>query len=225
MELLSLKASTRAGGSKGAARQARAKRLLPAVLYGGAQEPVPLTLDLHQFELLIYGRSGEHAVVRIEIEDNPKFDTPALLKAVQRHPARGNILHADFLRIRLDERIETVVPVRAIGHPVGVVEGGVLDQSLREVEVECLALEVPEEITIEITDLHIGDSIHVEQLAPPENVKILTDPDRPIVAVHTPRALKEAAPEEEAEVAEEEKEEAGPEVISERKGKEEEEEK
>ena len=224
MELQSLKASTRMAGGKGVARQARAQGALPAVLYGGDQGPVSLKLDLHQFDLLVHGRGGEHAIVQIEVQDEPAFSTPALLKAIQRHPARGNILHADFLRIRLDERIATIVQIRAVGQPIGVIEGGVLDQQLREVEVECLALEVPDEIVVDISGLHIGDSIHAGQLTPPENVTILTDPERPVVAVHAPRVVKEEAPEE-AVVEGEGAEAAGPEVITEKKGKEKEDEK
>lgn len=228
MELQSLKASTRTAGGKGAVRKVRAKGTLPVVLYGGDQEPVSLKLDSHQFELLVHGRSGEHAVVSIEVEDKPESNSPALLKAVQRHPVRGHILHADFLRIRLDERIATIVPVRATGQPVGVIEGGVLDQQLREVEVECLALEVPDEILIDITALQVGDSIHVAQLTVPENVTIVTDPERPVVAVHAPRVVKEEEPEEvegEGEGEGEEAEGEGSEVAADKKGKEKEEEK
>jgi len=197
MELQSIKVSTRAVGGKGAATKIRATGFLPAVLYGGDKEPVSLKLNLHRFEQLVQGRGGDHAIVQIEVENDPEANTPALLKAVQRHPAQGNILHVDFLRIRLDERISTVVPLHLVGQPVGVVEGGIVDQQLHELEIECLALDVPDELVFDISDLGIGESIHASQITVPDNVTLLTDPERAAVAIHAPRVLKEEKPEEE----------------------------
>ena len=223
MELQTLKASTRQPRGKGAVRKIRATGALPGVLYGGEGGSVPLALDLHQFELLVHGRGGEHAIVRIEVQDKPELSTPALVKAVYRHPTKETILHADLFRISLDKRITTLVPIRLVGQPVGVVDGGVIDYQTREVEVECLALEVPEHIEVDVSGLHIGQSIHVGQLQAPENVTIMSDPERPVVAVHAPRAVKEEVPAEAAVVeGAEAAEAAGPEVITEKKPKEEE---
>jgi large subunit ribosomal protein L25 len=118
------------------------------------------------------------------------------------------------MRIRLDERIETVVPIRLVGQAPGVIEGGVIDHQLREIEVECLALEVPEEIVVDVSGLALGDAIHVRELNIPENVTVLSDADRPVVAVHVPRAVKEA---EAVEGAAEGEGAAEPEVISKEK--------
>lgn len=218
MELQTLKAKTRATSGKGEANKLRHAGILPGVLYGGGQPPVSLNLDRHQFDMLVqHSRSGEHAIIKLEIEDNAELNTPALLKAVQHHPVRREVLHADFLRIRLDERITTMVPIRLAGQAPGIAEGGVIDQPLREMEVECLALEVPDEIVVDISGMHMGDSIHVEHVAPLPNVTFVTDPDRPIVAIHAPRAVKEEAPAAEGEAAEGEAAPAEPEVITERK--------
>ena len=219
MELQALKVATRRTVGKGEARRTRRTGVVPAVLYGGGQNAVSICVNQRAFETMIHhGRGGEHAIVRLEVEDAPNLNTPALLKEVQHDPLRGGVVHADFLRIRLDARIETVVPIRLVGQAPGIAEGGVLDHQLRDLEVECLALEVPEEIVVDVSGLHMNDSIHVSQLTVLSNVTVLSDPERPVVAVHPPRVIKEAVEvtPEAAEAAAE-----GPEVISERKEKEE----
>ena len=99
-------------------------------------------------------------------------------------------MHADFLRIRLDERIQTTVSVVLTGQAEGVTLGGVLDHQLREVEVECLALDVPEEFALDITSLQVGDSLHVSDITAVENVTILTDPARAVAAILAPRVVE-----------------------------------
>ena len=219
MQLQSLKANTRKAGTKGETAKARRAGLTPSVLYGGEGEPVSLLVDTHDFELLMHGKLGEHAIVQLEVEDNPGLSSPALLKDVQHAPIRGGVLHADFLRIRLDQRITTSVPIHLTGQPVGVVEGGMLEHQLREVEVECLALEVPDEFVVDVSGLEVGHSVHVGELAVPEGVTIVTVPDRPVAAVFAPRVVteEEVEGEEEEVEGEGEGEEAGPEVIGEKK--------
>ena len=218
MELQALKVMNRSAAGSSVARRTRRTGVVPAVLYGGGHEPTSISVNLRAFESLIHhSRGGEHAIVRLEVEDAPELDTPALLKDIHHDPLRGGVIHADFLRIRLDERIETVVPIRLIGQAPGIIEGGVLDHQLRDLEVECLALDVPEEIVVDVSNLHMNDSVHVSQLEVPANVTVLSDPERPVVAVHPPRVVKEEVAEavEGAEAAAE-----GPEVIGERKDKE-----
>ncbi|MBN2311941.1 MAG: 50S ribosomal protein L25 [Candidatus Hydrogenedentes bacterium] len=206
MELQQLKAKAREAIGGSAAKRFREAGELPAVLYGGEGEALSLLVNGREFTHLVHGRGGEHAIVQIEVDGHPELNSPALLKAVQHHPVRGTILHADFLRIRLDERIATLVPVALTGQPIGVTLGGLLDHQLREVEVECLALEVPDELTIDVSGLEIGGSIHVRDLSAPDGVDILTDPERVIAAVHAPRVQEEVAAvegeEEEGEAAE-----------------------
>jgi len=218
MELQALKVMTRRVGGSSGARQIRRTGVVPAVLYGGEKGPANICVNLRAFESLIHkSRGGEHAIVRLEVEDAHELDTPALLKDVQHDPLRGGVMHADFLRIRMDERIETVVPIRLVGLAPGIAEGGVLDHQLRDLEVECLALDVPEEIVVDVSNMHMNDSVHVSQLSVPVNVTVLSDPDRPVVAVHPPRVVKETI---EAPVEGEEAVAEGPEVITERKEKE-----
>ncbi|HNR35907.1 MAG TPA: 50S ribosomal protein L25 [Candidatus Hydrogenedentes bacterium] len=218
MELQTLKVATRQSQGKGKARKVRAAGSLPGVLYGGDREPVSLSVNLRAFEALIHhARGGEHALVQLEVEDNAALNTPAIVKAVQHHPLRNTPTHADFLRIRLDEKITTVIPIRLVGQAPGIAEGGVLDHQLRELEIECLALSVPDEVVVDVSGLHVNDSLHVSDLQVPPDVEIISDPERPVVAVHPPRVVKETA--EAGEAAEGEA--ASPEVITERKEKEE----
>lgn len=219
MDVTTLKAKMRPTSGKGSARRLRAAGIVPGVLYGGDRGPVRICLDQHDFGLLIHhGHSGRHAILQLEIEDQPELNTPALVKEVQHHPLRDTIIHADLLRIHLDERIQTVVPVELTGQPPGVVEGGILDRQLREIEVECFALDVPEAFVVDVSELHIGESLHVSDLAVPENATILTDPERALVAVLAPRLVVEEEAAEEGEEGEEgEAEAAEPEVIGEKK--------
>ena len=190
MELQSLKAATREAGAKGKARQERRDGNVPGVLYGGDGGPVTLTINAREFVKLIQA-AGSHAIVQIDVSNDTAVSGPALLKDVQYHPVRGNAIHADFQRIRLDERITTLVPLHFVGHCKGLVDGGVLDYQIRELEIECLALEVPESIDVDITNLGIGDHLYVESIVVPEGVSIVTASDRSAVACHAPRAIKE----------------------------------
>lgn len=180
---------------KGAARQLRRSGQIPVVLYGGNKEPVSVQVEEKEFIHLIHGRGGEHAIVQLECGADPGLNSPAILKEVQHHPIRGDVLHADFMRIRLDERLQTLVPIVLTGQAKGVVEGGVLDHQLREVEVECLALDVPEQIELAVDDVGIGEGLHVSDLQVPDNVTILTESDRSVMAILAPRVVEEEAPE------------------------------
>lgn len=212
MELQYLNVSLRDGSGKGPARRTRAQGLVPAVIYGGEGDAISVNIDRRLFEVLVQGRYGEHALVQLEVKDRPEISSPALLKDVQHHPVNGRIVHADFMRIRLDERIQTVASVVLIGLSRGIVDGGVLDQQMRALEIECLALEVPEKIEVDITELGIGHSITVSGLTVPEGVTVLSDPDRPVVTIHAPRVAEVTEAAVEAVAAEGEKSE--PEVIS-----------
>ncbi len=187
---------------KGANHRLRKTGQVPVVLYGGNKESVSGQVNEKEFVQLIRGRGGEHAIVQLECSGQPALNSPAMLKAVQHHPIRGNVLHADFMRIRLDERIRTVVPLVLTGQPKGVVEGGIIDHQVRELEVECLALEVPEQITVDVSGLGIGDVIHVANIEIPANVTLLTETDRAVATVLAPRTMEEAAAPAEGEAVE-----------------------
>ena len=202
MELHLLKVTTRAESGKGGARQTRRNGQVPGVLYGLSAEPVRLKVDAREFDHLLYGSQGEHALVQLEFEDQPDLSGPAMVKEVQHHPIRDHVTHTDFLRIDLSKKIHTFVPIRFEGNARGVIEGGVIDYQTREVEIACLPMEAPEVIVADIEVLEIGDSLHVRDLVMPENVELLTSGDRAVAAVHAPRVVLEAEPEVEEALAE-----------------------
>lgn len=189
MDIETIKASTRSETGKGPARRKRAVGTIPAVLYGENKEVVSISVNAKELDSLVYSSLGEHAVLQIEVEGRPEMGGPIMIKELQFHPIREQIVHADFLRIRLDEVIQTRIPINIIGRCVGIIEGGVPDQQLRELEIECLPLYVPEFFDVDITDLHIGDLLHVSNLTAPENVVITTDPERTVIAIHAPRVV------------------------------------
>lgn len=212
MELQTLNAELREGKGKGPAHRTRSAGQIPGVLYGGGKDPISLIVNQREFEHLVHGRGGENAIVQLDVKSSPDLNSPAQLKSVQHHPINERILHFDLMRIRLDQRIQTQVPVVLTGRSKGIVDGGVQDHQLHEIEVECLALDVPGQIEVDITELGIGDALHVSNLTPPPGVTFLTDGERAVVAIHAPRveapaaaegAEGEVAPEGEGEAKEE----------------------
>lgn len=203
MELQTFNVTTRKESGKGPARQQRMKGRVPGVLYGGGQDPVSVSLDARNFEFMLQAHTGAHAVLQLVVEDNPALSSPALVKGIQRHPVKDSLMHADFMRISLDKRIHTSVPVEVKGQPKGVIDGGVLEHPLREVEIECLALDVPERIIVDVTAMKIGESIHVSDLVVADNITLVTDATRPVVSVHAPRVVKTVEAVEAVEAAEE----------------------
>lgn len=192
MQLHTLEAKARTTGSKGLNTQARVNGSIPAVLYGLEAQNLPIMVDRRSLEKILHSEGGEHALIQLEFADAPDNDTPVIVKAVQHHPVNSSVLHLDFMRIRLDELIQSPVAVVLTGRAKGVIEGGLIDHQIREVLVECLALDIPRNIEIDITDLGLGDSIHVSDLQVAEGITILTDPDLAIASIHVPRAVKAA---------------------------------
>lgn len=190
MDRLKIQVEPRDQHGKGAVNRLRAEGRTPAILYGTGGDAVSVTLDSRDFEYALHGLSGAHALVDIQIGTG---DTePALIQDIQYDPVRDNPIHVDFLRVRMDVKLHTTVPLVLIGTPVGVKqEGGILDQILRDIEVECLPGDLPEEINIDVSELAIGDSIHVSDLESPEGVTILTPEDRVIAHVMAPRVIEE----------------------------------
>ena len=181
-ELCSIPVKPRTRLGKGATGRLRASGNMPAVLYSAKTEPAQLTIELRAFQKLVQDR-GEYAVVRLECADDPSLNTPALLKDVQHDPVRSTPSHADFVRIALDENINTIVPVVLSGRAKGVLVGGVLDHQLREVEVECKPLDVPEKIEADITNLGLNENLHVSDLQAPEGVRIVTAATRAVATI------------------------------------------
>jgi large subunit ribosomal protein L25 len=185
-----------AAGSRAVRRLRRSGRV-PGVLYGGGAEPVGFDADERE---LRHALAGSGAVLDLSVDGQKP--TPVVLKDAQRHPVRGETIHVDLLRVKLDEAIHAVVPLELTGidDAPGVKEGGVLEQITRELNVEALPTAIPESIVHDVGDMQIGETILLGALAPPDGVTLLDDLDETVIATLSPPRLQtEAAEEIEAE--------------------------
>ncbi len=212
-QAVALSAERREGTGKGAARQLRMKGRIPAVIYGHGRVPESLSVSESELEKALTGIAAESTVFDLSVAGT---EVKTLIREIQRHPTRPKIIHVDFYEIHAGEKITLEVPIYLVGIPEGVRNaGGVLDQVLREIEIEVLPTDIPDRVELDVSALEIGDSLHVSDLTVP-NAEILADPEMTICSVVPPRVEEEAvvvAPE--AEVTE-------PELIRKPKAEEEE---
>jgi len=188
--------SREAEGSR-AARRLRRSGSVPGVLYGGNDEPVTFAVEARELRLALAAGS---AVLDVSI-DGAKA-SPVVLKDIQRHPVRGDTVHVDFLRVRLDRPIQALVPLelQGIDDSPGVKEGGILEQITREVNIEALPTAIPPAVVHEVSEMQIGDTLMLSSVSPPSGVILLDDPEETVVATLTPPRLQaEAEAELEAE--------------------------
>jgi large subunit ribosomal protein L25 len=179
-----LNATARTGSGKGGARKLRATGKVPAVVYGHGDKNVPLALDRHELELLLHGISVENTVISLVTDGGAGKDV--LIRDVQMHPYRPEVLHVDFIQLHAGEVIRMKIPVRLSGNPAGVRdEGAVLDQVIYDLEVECLPGNIPEAFEVDVSNLGVGESIRVHDVSFP-NVRILADGELPIASVVPP---------------------------------------
>ncbi|CAN5682887.1 50S ribosomal protein L25 [soil metagenome] len=179
-----LNATPRATRGKNAARVLRSEGRVPAVIYGHGDETRALSVDSLDLERLLSSISVENTLVEVQLEGGDS--TRALIREVQWHPFKPIVLHVDFYQIHAGEAIRLNVPVRLDGAPIGVREmGGVLQQVLHELEIECLPRHIPEVVHIDVTDLGMNDSVHVRDVAI-RNVTILNDSELSICSVTEP---------------------------------------
>lgn len=180
-----LNAQLRTDTGKSAVRAIRRAGRVPAVVYGHGDETRPLTVDALELEKLVSSISVENTLIDLVIDGAGK-PTSALIREVQYHPVRPQILHVDLYQVHAGEKIHLEIPIRIHGTPVGVREdGGILQEVLREIHVECLPRDIPEGVDVDIAELRIGETIHVSDVSIP-NVRILNDPDLVICTVTTP---------------------------------------
>ena len=184
-QTVALKAERRSSNGKGAARQIRLQGKVPGVVYGHGREPESVAVALSELEKALTGIAAESTLFDLSVDGKP---IKALIREIQRHPVRSRIIHVDFYEIHADEQITLSVPVCLEGTPDGVKNGGgVLDQVLREIEIQVLPADIPERLTVDVTALAIGHSLHVRDLKI-ERATILTDPDATLCTVVPPRA-------------------------------------
>lgn len=198
MDNLILEVEPRQDTGKSAARRLRREGKVPGVVYG-IQEPSPVTVNPKELEKIFSSDAGENAIIQLEVAGQAKTERPVIVKELQRDAMSDQIVHADFLEIRMDQKIRVDVPLVFEGESPGVKLGGILSVLLRELEVECLPNAIPSEILVEISGVEIGDVIHVRDLTLPGAVELVTDVDDPIVTVITPVEEEEETPEEDEE--------------------------
>jgi large subunit ribosomal protein L25 len=206
-------AKNRTETGKNVNRRLRVEGLIPGVLYGSAKKPVAVSVSPKEIGSILKSKTGENTLFDLELDGSRRT---VILKEFQLEPIKGSLLHADFYEVALDKVLQVNVHVELVGVPVGVkVQGGIVDWVTRELEIESLPRDIPEKITVDISNLEIGKHVRVADIQVPDKVKVLTEPDIVIAHVVAPRAeevaaVAEAAPAAEGAVAE-------PEVI--KKGK------
>ena len=175
------------------ARRLRSRGLVPGVLYG-REEPVAITIPERDLRAALTTRGGLNAVLDVVVEGGKTHSS--VLKEFQTHKVRGHITHVDLQEVRLDQPIHATVPLTLYGEAAGVKEGGVLSQVTNELNVEALPMEVPEHLEIDVSAMHIGDTLRLSALSVPEGVKLLDDPEETVLATVTlPTRVEEPEPE------------------------------
>jgi large subunit ribosomal protein L25 len=190
MSSANLKASTRDGGGKGVARKLRGSGRVPAVLYGHGDRTQSLSVDAHELDLLLHHVNAENTIIGLDIDGSR---TDVLIREIQKHPYRPEYQHVDFLQVHGDEMLKLDIPVRLVGTPVGVRDdGGVLDQVIYDLHIECLPRNIPDSAEVDISEMKIGDSLRVSDIKLP-NVTILNEADQAVAVVTQPRVHEEEA--------------------------------
>ncbi|HUY81660.1 MAG TPA: 50S ribosomal protein L25 [Acidobacteriaceae bacterium] len=178
--------------NKNAARRVRAKGKIPAVVYGAAEPSVAVEVDPKHIQKILHSDSGHNSIFDLEI-DGVTTKTKAMIVDWQYEPLKGLLLHIDLKRIALDKPIRVEVPIQLVGTAVGVkTQGGILDQVLREIEIECLPGDIPGHIDVDVTELTFGTVLRVADLPHSDKLKFLTDEDAAVA--HITAVKEEAAP-------------------------------
>src|SRR5213082_1159086 len=207
-----LKVEPRTETGRSAARRLKTRGIVPAVVYGGKQKSQSLQVSARDINAMLSHASGENILVELEIAGQ-KASRTALLQEVQHAPVGGDVLHVDFHAVSMDEKIQADVPLEALGVSTGVKNfGGLLEQNLRVLPIECLPRDLPDKITVDVSALNIGDSIHVRDIKLPSGVIAKVQAELTAFSVMAP-VVEEEPVTAEAEAAAA----AGPEVITAKK--------
>ncbi len=181
-----LSASRRTAVGRSAVRKIKSSGAVPAVIYGGRNQPEPLQVSKREITALLSHAAGENILVELQIEGEGT-NRLALVQEVQHSPIGGDVLHVDFHAVSMDEKIQAEVPLEPFGIANGVKNfGGLLEQSLRSLAIECLPRDLPDVIRVDVSALNIGDAIHVRDIALPEGVTTRVTPDLTAISVMAP---------------------------------------
>lgn len=189
MATVSFNATARDAAGKGAARTLRSKGQVPAVIYGHGREPQALALNARDLDKLLGHIQAESTVIEVSVGGTT---AKTLIREIQRHPIRRQILHVDFQALVAGEKVTVSIPIILNGIPEGVrLEGGVLDQTLRELEIEVDPSNIPDHVELDVTNMVIGDSLHVSDIVLPAGVDVQDDPETSVAVLAAPRAVIE----------------------------------
>ena len=188
---VSIALESRSGTGKSYNRKLRAKGRVPGVVYGSGKEPVSVSFDPKVLEAkLSQSHAGINTLFDLE-GDASVANRVAMVKDLQREPVSGAVLHADFYEIDLTERLHVSVPVHLSGSAPGLIEGGVIEHALRELELACLPNAIPDEVIADVSELELGQSLHVADIQLPEGVELVSNPELSVVSVLLPKAITE----------------------------------
>ena len=192
MATVSLSANSRDTKGKGAARTLRSQGQIPAVIYGHGRDPQPLVLNARDLDKLLSHIQAESTVIEVTVGGHT---AKTLIREIQRHPIKRQILHVDFQALVAGEKVIVSIPIVLVGIPEGVrLEGGVLEQPLREIEIEVDPSNIPDHVEYDVTNMVIGDSVHISDLKVPEGVEVQDDPETSVAVLAAPRAVIEETP-------------------------------
>jgi large subunit ribosomal protein L25 len=212
---LEINAQRREAFGKNAARRIRQEGMVPAILYGPQTDAVALTLDKKDIFSILKSESGENTLFKVTVDSETR---DAMIKDYQVDPVSDELIHVDLIQIVMDKAIRVAVPVTLVGEAEGVkTEGGFVDFVSREIEIECLPRDIPEQIQVDISALHLHQSLKVEDITAPEGTAFADDPEMVVVMIQAPTKEEEKVVEEEEEVMAEGEE---PEVIKKEKDEE-----
>src|SRR5437763_2096891 len=167
--------------TKNAARRVRRSRNIPAVVYGAKKESIAITVNPKQISRILHSESGHNTVFDLKVGGE---QTKAMIVDWQYEPIKGTLMHIDLKRIAMDKALRVGVPVQLTGVPEGVkTQGGILEQMLREVEIECLPADIPSHIDVDVSHLTFGKVLRVSDLPHSEKLKFLTDANQPVAHV------------------------------------------
>jgi large subunit ribosomal protein L25 len=196
---IDIQARTKAG--KGVARKLRHAGQTPGVLYGPKAETISLSVNTHEFNKLLNSAGGEPLLFTLNLKSNGDSNShTALIKNLQLHPVDDKIRHIDFYEVLMDEEVQVEVPITAVGKAKGVeTDVGVLEIIQRTVKISCLPLAIPRNIQINVSDLELGDVVHVSDITAPEGVRLMDDPETTLMTIVASRAEEEEEEEEREE--------------------------
>ena len=196
MKSVLLNVSPRVLSRRAGAKALRAGGLIPAVVYGRQVQPQNIEVNAKEMEDLIHHSASENILVDLAIKDDARPKRLALVQEVQHYALTGSVLHVDFHEVAADEKVTVLVPVEAVGEAEGVkTEGGVLEHVMFKIKMRALPKDLPELLTVDVSLLKIGQSIHLGDIKAPENTEIIGDKHATVISVAAPRTEEEEAAE------------------------------